>query len=336
MHLESQLYDYFSSKASNLEFSGSVFIASKGRIIINAGYGLANREHDVPNTPITKFRIGSITKQFTAMCVLMLEQQGKLSLEDPLSTYVPSFPHASQITLHHLLTHTSGVPNITQISNFQEIMKHPASPEKIIEMLKDLPLDFMPGSQFLYNNSGYIMLAHLIQEISEQTYGEFLRKSIFAPLGMEDTGCDSQHEIILHRASGYEYREGLINAEYIDMTLPTGGGNLYSTSEDLYKWDQALYEESLVPQNVITRMFTPYCSNYGYGWFIDTESESSRRVYHGGGIAGFKSEISRFIDDKLTMIFLNNLATTDVGQISSDVGRFLTNGEFIRAIVNEE
>jgi len=323
MHLESQLHDYFSSKASNLEFSGSVLIASKGRIIFNAAYGLANREHGVPNTPMTKFRIGSITKQFTAMCVLMLEQQGKLRIEDPLSTYVPSFPYAPQITVHHLLTHTSGIPNITQIPNFQEFMKHPAPPEKIIDILKDLPLDFLPGSQFLYNNSGYIMLAHVIQEISGQSYGEYVKRHIFDPLGMDDTGCDSHQTIILHRASGYEYRDGLINAEYIDMTLPTGGGNLYSTSGDLYKWDQALYEELLIPQNIINRMFTPCCSNYGYGWFIDPVNESSRRVYHGGGIVGFKSEISRWIDDKMTMILLNNLATTDIGQISNEVGSLL-------------
>jgi len=329
MNVESRLHDYFSLKASKLEYSGSVLIASNGRIIIHTAYGLANREHGVPNTPNTKFRIGSITKQFTAMGVLMLERQGKLRLEDPLSTYLPSFPHASQITLHHLLTHTSGIPNITRIPNFHTWMKHPAPPGKVIDILKDLPFDFPSGSQFLYNNSGYIMLAHVIQELSQQSYGEFLRANIFDPLGMDDTGCDSHQDIILHRASGYEYRDKLIHAEYIDMSLPTGGGNLYSTSGDLYKWDQALYEESLIPQNVIARMFTPYCSNYGYGWFIDPASELSRRVYHGGGIAGFKSEISRCMDDKLTMIFLNNLASTDIGQIRTEVGQLLLHGEYV-------
>lgn len=320
--LESEIHDFFISLEKNEEYSGSVLISKDNKIWFNRAYNYANREHQVKNTTETKFRIGSITKQFTAMAIMILQEQGELSVLDQVSKFIPSYKYGDQIQLHHLLTHSSGIPNITQLPNIKELMKQPTTTEKIVHLITDLQPEFVPNSTFQYSNSGYILLAYIIEKITGFTYEQLLSKHIFSPLGMKNSGCDNHGKIIPNRAQGYEYDNDIVNAAYIDMSFPIGGGNLYSTTEDLFKWDQSLYTERLVTKESLKKIFTPHGFGYGYGWFID-EDEKRRIVYHGGGIVGFKNEIVRYVDDRITIIMLKNLSTTNVERIRNDITKMI-------------
>jgi CubicO group peptidase (beta-lactamase class C family) len=306
----------------NEEYSGSVLISKDEKIWFNRGYNFANREHQIKNTPETKFRIGSITKQFTAMAIIILQEHGELNVADNISKFIPSYKYGDQIKLHHLLTHSSGIPNITQLPTIKELMKQPTNTEKTVRLIMDLEPEVVPGFKFQYSNSGYMLLAYIIEKTTGLSYGEFLRNQIFSPLGMNNSGCDNQKEIIPNRAQGYEYDNGIVNAEYIDMSFPMGGGNLYSTTEDLFKWDQALYTERLVTRESLETIFTSYGFGYGYGWFIN-EDQNRSSIYHGGGIVGFKNEIIRYVNDRITIIILNNLSTTNVEQIRNDLTKMV-------------
>lgn len=224
--------------------------------------------------------------------------------------------------MHHLLTHSSGIPNITQLPNIKELMKQPTTTQKTVHLITDLHPEFVPNTTFQYSNSGYILLAYIIEKMTGLTYEQFLSNHIFSPLGMNNSGCDNHGKVIPNRAQGYEYDNDIVNAAYIDMSFPIGGGNLYSTTEDLFKWDRSLYTERLVTRESLNIIFTAHDFGYGYGWFID-EDEHRRRVYHGGGIVGFKNEIVRYVDDRITIIMLNNLSTTNVERIRMDLTKMI-------------
>ncbi|MDT0125343.1 serine hydrolase domain-containing protein [Paenibacillus sp. RRE4] len=320
--LESKIHDFFTSLEKDEEYSGSVLISKDDKIWFNRGYNYADREHQVKNTPETKFRIGSITKQFTAMAIMMLQEQGELNVLDQVSKFIPSYKYGDQFNLHHLLTHSSGIPNITQLPNIKELMKQPTTTQKTVRLITDLQPEFVPNTTFQYSNSGYILLAYIIEKMTGLTYEQFLSNHIFSPLGMNNSGCDNHGKVIPNRAQGYEYDNDIVNAAYIDMSFPIGGGNLYSTTEDLFKWDRSLYTERLVTRESLNTIFTAHGFGYGYGWFID-EDEHRRRVYHGGGIVGFKNEIVRYVDDRITIIMLNNLSTTNVERIRMDLTKMI-------------
>jgi CubicO group peptidase (beta-lactamase class C family) len=283
---------------------------------------MANAEWDVPNTPRTKFRLGSITKQFTATVVLMLERQGKLKVEDPVSKYVPGAPAAwKKVTIHHLLTHTSGIPSFTSFPDYIKTMTLPSPAAETVKRFRDKPLEFEPGSQFRYSNSGYVLLGYLIEKITGQSYEELVGKWIFGPLGMKDTGYDHPERILKNRASGYSNAgKTLANARYLDMTIPHAAGSLYSTVEDLLIWDQALYTEKLLPAKVLERMFTPFKDNYAYGWMVRTEN-NRQVIGHGGGINGFSTMIVRIPQERLFTAALSNLETRDAGRIANELVR---------------
>lgn len=203
-------------------------------------------------------------------------------------------------------------------------MKQPTTTEKTVRLIMDLEPEFASGSRFQYSNSGYILLAYIIEKAAGLTYEDFLRYHIFSPLGMDNSGCDNYKEILPNRAQGYEYDKdkGIVNAEYIDMSFPTGGGNLYSTTEDLFRWEQSLYTNRLVTKESLETMFTSHGFGYGYGWFIDGD-KIQKRIHHGGGIVGFKNEIIRFVNERLTIIILNNLSSTNVEQIGNDLTKII-------------
>jgi CubicO group peptidase (beta-lactamase class C family) len=326
--LSTALHNYLENKCRNEEFSGSVLVVKNNEKIFSAGVGLANREHLIKCTPETRFRIGSITKQFTSMAIMMLLEQKVLNERDELIKYFPNYTFGGNITIHHLLTHTSGIPNITQLQDFKRLMTEFNPLHLTTELIMKLPLDFQPGSQFKYSNSGYLLLAQLIEVVTGQTYAEFLAKNMLIPLLMNSTGPDHYRDIISQRASGYEMdnSRGVVNSAFIDMSIATGGGDLLSSTEDLYKWDQALSFNKLVTSDGMKRLFTDYGFGYGYGWFIKDEliNNSSRKsVFHGGGIVGFKNKITRYLDDQVTIIVLNNLSTTDVDDISDHITKLI-------------
>lgn len=290
--------------------SGSILIAERGVVLIAKGYGPANREFDIPNTPATKFRLGSVTKQFTAMGIMILESQGALSTDDKLSRYYPDYPPGDRITLHQLLTHTSGIPNYNSLPDYYEKMLLPWSIPEVIEWVKEEPLTFPPGSQWGYSNTGYVFLAGIIEQVSGQPYEEFLNERIFAPLGMDDTRQDVATDVIPNRATGhYCLGETVNQAPYRDMPFTSGAGSLLSTVHDLYLWDQALYTGKLIPPAARERMFTPDKGNYAYGWFVE-EMFGRKLLTHRGGINGFLANIDRFVDDSVLVVSLLNYEST--------------------------
>ena len=320
--LASKVDEYFQSLVANDDFSGAVLVARGGKVVISKGFGLADRTHKVANTPHTKFRIGSITKTFTAMAILLLHASGKLSVHGPICTYVPDCPPAWQpITIHHLLTHTSGIPNYLDFPNYNDTKNQPTTPSAIIADVKSLPLDFAPGTQYRYSNTGYVVLGYIIERVSGQSYAAFLRDHIFHPLQLLHTAYYRNDANVAERAVGY--LDERLDADPIDMSRPYAASGIYSTVEDLYRWDQALYTERLVPQPVLTQMFTPFAHvahagtvdvSYGYGWFI--QAEPGRRVIlHGGGIEGFRSELVRYPDAHVTIIVLSNWENVDLEKI---------------------
>jgi CubicO group peptidase (beta-lactamase class C family) len=301
-------------------FSGAVLIARDGKVLLRQGYGLANREHNVPNTPETRFRLGSITKQFTAMAVLILQEQGKLDVREKVKKYLADAPGAwDEVTVHHLLTHTSGIPSFTDFPDYLKTMTQHTTAEELVARFRDKPLEFPPGTRFKYSNSGYVLLGRLIEKVSDESYEGFLRRQIFTPLKMKDTGFDNPIAVIPHRAAGYARRGPfVVNALYIDMSIPHAAGALYSTVDDLYLWDQALDGETLIPRKSLDGMFTPEKDGYGYGWAIG-RSFGRRMVGHGGGINGFATDIRRFPDDKVCVIVLSNLEAAPVAEIGDDL-----------------
>lgn len=314
------------------QFTGSVLVAEGGKVIYKKGFGLANREWNIPNTPDTKFRLGSITKQFTSMLILQLVEQGKIDLKGKLSDYLPYYRKdtGNQVTIHHLLTHSSGIPSYTSIPNFfEDISRDPYPVEDFVKKYCSGDLEFEPGSRFLYNNSGYFLLGAIIESVTEKPYEEVLKEQIFDPLGMNDSGYDRHSPIIPHRASGYSITfDGYLNAPYLDMSLPYAAGSLYSTVEDLYLWDQALYTEKLLSAKTKELLFTPYIQGYGYGWGIREKSLPDSEVKltsisHGGGINGFNTWIERIIDDKQLIVLLNNTPRARLDQMSDAIIRIL-------------
>jgi len=316
---ESKVDEYINAYLKMGTFSGSILIARKGTILLSKGYGMANYENDVPNISETKFRLGSITKQFTATSIMQLEEKGLLDVNDPLSKYLPDYPNGEKISIHHLLTHTSGIPNFTSFPEYRKTMMLPSPVEKIIERFKYKPLEFVPGEKFKYSNSGYILLGYIIEKVSGKSYEEYLKENIFQPLSMINTGYDHHRPLIKHRASGYILSaNGPVNADYIDMSVPYASGGLYSTVEDLYLWDQALYTERLVSKSSLDRMFTPFKGNYGYGWFI-IETFGGKLITHGGIVNGFYAYISRYVDDRVCIIVLSNIENAPVDKINIDL-----------------
>ncbi|CAN5732746.1 hypothetical protein BH20ACI3_BH20ACI3_22870 [soil metagenome] len=310
-------------------FSGTILVARNGQPIVNKGYGLANIELNVPNTPETVFRLGSVTKQFTAMAIMMLRDRGKLSVSDPICKYLSDCPEAWQpITIKHLLTHTAGVPNYTSFPDFARTTVQPTTTAEMVARLKKEPVEFAPGEKFSYSNSGYFLLGAIIEKASGTPYAGFLQENIFIPLGMKQTGYDDPLRIIKNRAAGYQRQGGeVINASYMDMTVPYAAGALYSTTGDLLRWDQALYTEKLVSQKALDEIFTPFKSNYGYGWSIGKQIDH-KSIAHGGGIYGFATEIARFPDDHVSIIVLSNIQAAPSGMIAGNLAAIVFNAAY--------
>jgi CubicO group peptidase (beta-lactamase class C family) len=306
---------------------GSILVARDGKVLLSKGYGMANLELDVPNTPQTKFRLASVTKQFTAMAILLLQQQGKLNVQDPICKYIQDCPEAWQpITIHHLLTHTSGIHEYLTTADFEDFGKKSVSPIQIIDRFLHLPLDFVPGKSWSYSNSGYILLGYIIEKVSGQPYAIFLKKNIFGPLQMADTDYDNNRMVTKNRAAGYSSQYA--NAVYLDMSVPYAAGGLFSTVEDLFLWDQALYTDKLVPASLLGEVFAPKATipdsdlSYGYGWFVGMQF-SRQWVSHSGGINGFCSVINRYPEDKVSVIILSNREDAAVADITLGIARMI-------------
>jgi CubicO group peptidase (beta-lactamase class C family) len=305
-----QYYDYG-------QFNGSILVADKGKIIYEKGFGMANMEWSIPNQPDTKFRIGSITKQFTATLILQLIEEDKIKLDGKLSDYLADYRKdtGERVTIHQLLNHTSGIPDYTNRREFfAENSRNPYSVPDFVKKFASGDLEFEPGSKFNYSNSGYSVLGAIIEKVTGKSYETVLTERIFKPLGMTNSGYDHHATLIQKRASGYQKSpHGFVNAPYLDMSIPYAAGSIYSTVEDLYKWDQSLHEGKILSADSRKLMFTPGLGNYGYGARITDQpigktNQKTKFIGHGGGINGFNSLITRAVDKRQTVIILDNVS----------------------------
>jgi CubicO group peptidase (beta-lactamase class C family) len=299
----------------------AVLVARDGKVLFQKGYGLADVEHGLPVTARTKFRIGSISKQFTAAAILKLQEQGKLSVEDKLSKYYPDYLRGDEVTLRHLLTHTSGIHSYTDKPGFMDSVTKPVKPDVLVESFKKDPFDFDPGKRWSYCNSGYFLLGCIVEKVSGQSYEDFLRKSFFKPLGMKNTGvhhCDLELKNV---ALGYDGSPK--RAVNWDMTWAGGAGALYSTVGDLYRWNEALFHGKVLTAATLEAAFKPVKTSanqddgseagYGFGWGI-SKFRGASEIAHGGGLNGFTSYLLRLPDKNLTVTVMANGAPNTVPQ----------------------
>ena len=307
------------------DFSGAVLIARGSRVLVDKAYGMANCELAVTNTPQTRFRIASVSKQFTAAAVLLLEQRKLLSTDDTVAKFIPDFSRGKEITIHHLLTHTSGITG--SMENLPEIQQdlqafHPLV--DLAEMLKKSVPESPPGSRTAYSNKNYILLAYIVEKVSGEHFGPFLRHSIFEALDMNDTGSEEYMEVVPHLATGYEPGVfGVEAAPIDDWWNNVGAGTIYSTVEDLYKWDRALYSDKLLTAGSRKKMFTEYLQGgYGYGWGF-RERFGRKVIAHNGREPGFVADISRYVDDDAVTIVVGNIGSGAADLIRQDLGAIL-------------
>ena len=311
------------------QFNGTVLVADHGKIVFSKGYGLANREWNQPNAADTKFRLGSLTKQFTAMLVMQLVEQGKLKLEGHITDYLPDYPKATgdKITLHQLLTHTAGVPSYTSQASYATASLLPSSPTAFVATFSGMPLDFEPGTSWKYSNSGYFLLGAIIEKVAGKPYEQVLGEQILKPLGMQNSGFDLAENILPHRAAGYDRTpEGLYNTTYVDMSVPYAAGALYATVGDLYKWDQALYSTQLLSEAGKARMFKADRQHYAYGWLnlkLAVGTDSVGVLAHSGHVNGFGTYLLRVPKDRQLVIVLDNEGGQHVQELSLDLLRVL-------------
>jgi CubicO group peptidase (beta-lactamase class C family) len=293
---------------TNGRFMGAVLVARGDEVVFSKAYGSANLEWNIPNDPSTKFRVGSITKQFTAALILRLEEDGKLTTQDPLSRHVPDAPATwKDITLFHLLTHTSGIRNFTALPDYRIRQVQPSSPAEELERLRGEPLDFAPGSEFRYSNSGYLMLGHVIERVTGRPYAEVLQERIFTPLGMTSSGYDSNSAIIAKRASGYApSADGPRNAGFVHMTVPHAAGAIYSTTGDLHRWVRGLFGGRVLSAASLRKMTTPDRDNYALGLTV-RDVDGRRTIAHGGGINGFNAFLAYYPGAEITVAVLSNI-----------------------------
>lgn len=316
--------EYLNAMEQIGRFSGATLLARNGAVMYRGARGLADREHGVPNSVHSRFRIASISKQFTAMAILILAEQGKLDVGDPIRKHLPYSPeHWSGIRIHHLLNHTSGLIRAPETDETRNV---PRTVRQAVGTFVDRPLDFRTGTEHRYSNAGYMLLGDIIERLSGDTYGEFLREQIFGPLGMADTGCYQPHAVLPDRACGYRTHNGswMRAGNTDDPWWAFGAGSLYSTVDDLYRWDQALLAGRLVSAESHRRMntATPLLAPYGYGVGLDPE-HGRRRIWHAGGLPGYRAQFCRFVEEPACVIVLCNSETSDFFVVAEVLGAIL-------------
>lgn len=327
-------------------FNGAALVAADGEVVFEAGFGQADMAWDVPNRPDTRFRISSTTKQFTAALVLTLVEEGRIELDGRVTDYLADYPAAQgdRVTIHHLLSHSSGIPSYTTPAFMADAVRDPHPPDSLLALFSGLALEFEPGARWAYSNSGFILLGAIVETVTGKPYEVALRERVLDPLGLDDTGYGHYEEVIERLASGYVRTEdGYARAPYLDTTVPYSAGMLYSTVRDLYAWDQALYGAGPFRDSATTTLlFEPRARlppelsaeahlppSYAYGWFVGDVPVAGRKVRvieHGGGIFGFATAFQRMPEERNTIILLDNTSSASVREIARGIMTILYGG----------
>jgi CubicO group peptidase (beta-lactamase class C family) len=322
----------------NQRFSGVVLLAHDGEILVNRGYGMADLAHEVPNEPGTKFNLGPLTMQFTALAIMQLQEEGALSVEDPLSSWFPDHAQWDRVTIHHLLTHSSGIFDFRDLTGYADSVRFETYPTALITYIEDQPLKFEPGTRFSFSNTNYLVLGAVIEQVTGKHYSDYVHDNVFRPAGMADSGFLDTNHVVENLAEGYKWvgTSTLWQADFVDPSWLFAAGGAYATAEDLYRYDRALRSGQLVSQASLETMITPYGdvvmgsytgpyqepSQYGYGWYAGTLS-GHRFVGHGGSEFGFSTELTRFLDDKLVIIVLSNVEQAPAQEISQELAELV-------------
>jgi len=328
--IQSKVLRYMDNYYKKNEFSGTVLITQDDEIILNKGYGKANYNKNIINKPQTVFEIASLTKQFTATAILMLQENKLLSVQDSISKYIPDYPNGDNITIYNLLTHTSGIPDYLDYIASVESEGSTYTPEELVEFFKNEPTNFSPGTSFDYSNSNYTLLGYIIEKVSNMSYENYIEKNILAPLNLSNTGFINNKSNVKDSSIGYYFiNKKLIRqaeAPETEALLSYSAGEIYSTSEDLNKWENALFNEKLISKESLDEMFTPYLNNYGYGWFITENNDGDKVVFHSGNLPGYTSYVERNIDKNYEFIILCNENIDDgINGISMGLSEILDN-----------
>jgi len=301
-------------------YMGTVLVVDGDKVLLDKGYGMADLGWGNANAPDVKFHLGSLTKQFTAALVLLLQEDGKLKIDDPVSKYLPDTPKTwEKITLAELLGHTSGIPNFTDMKEFGVWRMSPHTVDEELAFFKDKPLDFEPGSKFAYSNSNFEVLGAVIEKVSGKKYVDMLQERILTPLGMKDSGLDTDELILPRRAQGYmQGKDGLVLARSESMTVPWAAGSMYSTTGDLLKWEHGLFGGKVLNADSLKAMTTPGKGNYGLGVFI-SDKDGVKVVDHGGGIEGFNTHLAYVPEKRIAIVVLGNVNGGAPGQMGGQL-----------------
>ncbi|MBX3083235.1 MAG: serine hydrolase [Anaerolineae bacterium] len=304
-------------------FSGAVLVAQGDHVLLNRGYGLANHEYNVPAAPHTRFRIGSMTKAFTALAIMQMVEQGKLALTDHLSRFFPTFPNADRITIQHLLANTSGIEDFISLPEYASQMIRPLTHAELLALFEHRPLRFEPGTEFGYSNSNWVLLGLILEQLTGQSYADVMYQRLLQPAGMTNSGYYWSQPLIKDRAQGYVDTGKVIqNAEVVHEDAMYAAGALYSTVEDLYRWSKALEQSKLVTARTLDHMTQPITvaaeAGYGLGWELHT-LHGHRAFGHSGGLPGFTANFLRFPHEHVTLIILSNLGSAAWEKLTSDL-----------------
>ena len=326
-----QLDDYVKQYEKAGLFSGSVLVADHGRVLLQKGYGLANREKNTPNTPETRFRIASLTKQFTAALVLQLVEEGKLKLDGKVADYLPDYPAPAgrQISLHQLLSHTAGLPDYTAQPGFAAVARTYQTPAQLVAQFSALPLEFAPGTQHRYSNSGYVLLGAIIEKVTGKPYAQVFQENIARPLKLKATAYNPTETPDTRRAAGYQSTpSGLVPTPFLNMSVPYAAGAITATVTDLYRWNQALNNSTILSAASKKLLFRPVQNNYAYGWMVFTgkvgaDTAAVRIQEHNGAINGFASYMVRVPQAQQCIVLLDNHSSAQLADLRRGLLRIL-------------
>lgn len=328
--VQSKLLRYMNNYYRKKSFSGTIIVTKDDEVILNKGYGKANYDNNIENKPQTIFEIASLTKQFTATAILKLQEKSLLSVQDTVDKYIPDYPNGDKITIYNLLTHTSGIPDYLEYFGSVDTQTQTYTVDELVGLFKNEPSNFRPGESFDYSNSNYTLLGYIIEKVSNMSYEDYIQENILDPLNLKNTGFINNKVNIKDSSIGYYFINKNLytqaEAPETEALLSYSAGEIYSTTEDLNKWENALFTEKVIKRESLDEMFTPHLNNYGYGWFINENDDGDKVIFHSGNLPGYTSYVERNIDKNYQFIILCNENIDEaVINMSIDIEHILEN-----------